>query len=134
MPSNTGLCPNCYPAWQDKPIIVDNNDRCMACGRHCNNTFGDPTYDLNYKERQHYAVRAKRLLSNYQHLADLNSRAAAFVVSDLKETIAKLDQLENERPSRYGETAPDEVVVEKKKSPEQQGFEDYLKERGITDG
>lgn len=127
----TPLCPNCYPAWPEKPVLVDDDGRCLACGRHVNSSWKDSTFDINHRERNCYANRMQRLLGEYRKLIDLGSNAAPFVLSDVSETLKALEQLESTRTPRYCDNAP--VIPDNEKSPEQLQFEAYyLETRGVS--
>lgn len=124
------LCPNCYPAWPEKPVLVDDDGRCLACGRHVNSSWKDTTFDLNHRERNNHANRIQRLLAEYRKLTDLGSNAAPFVLSDVSETLKALEQLEAARVPRYADNSP--VIPDNEKSPEQLEFEAYyLETRGV---
>ena len=124
------LCPNCYPAWPEKPVLVDDDGRCLACGRFYTGSWKDNSFDINHRERNHHAHRIQKLLGQYRNLIDLGSNAAPFVLNDVADTLKALEKLETERVPRYTDNAP--VIPDKEKSPEHLAFEAYWLERNAV--
>lgn len=105
------LCQNCYPAWPTRGILTTRDGRCAYCMRYIDqdSTWGEQSVAVVPHKRSCEVLRARRLLSIYEALGDVGSPHAPLILSDVKASLAELDELEKQRRPAY-EAHPEPVV------------------------